>query len=79
MVGSGGLGTHSVNGLQAVGATTCLTFLGRQDPGHDRLDSIDVELSAVDGVPEPASWALLIAGFAVTGVAARRRRTMLAA
>lgn len=30
-------------------------------------------------VPEPASWALMIAGFAMTGVAARRRRTTVSA
>ena len=28
----------------------------------------------VGGVPEPSSWAMLIAGFGLTGVAARRRR-----
>jgi hypothetical protein len=30
----------------------------------------------VSGVPEPASWAMLIAGFGLTGAALRRRRTM---
>ena len=30
-------------------------------------------------VPEPASWALMIAGFGLTGAAMRRRRTALAA
>ncbi len=30
------------------------------------------------GVPEPASWALLIAGFGLTGVALRRRRALTA-
>lgn len=30
--------------------------------------------SAAGGVPEPASWAMMIAGFATAGVAARRRR-----
>ncbi len=30
-------------------------------------------------VPEPASWAMLIAGFGLTGAAMRRRRTALAA
>jgi hypothetical protein len=29
-------------------------------------------------VPEPASWAMLIAGFGLTGAAARRRRSMVA-
>jgi len=32
----------------------------------------------VAAVPEPASWALLIAGFGTTGVALRRRRTVAA-
>lgn len=31
------------------------------------------------GVPEPAAWALLVAGFGVVGIAARRRRTVVAA
>lgn len=30
-------------------------------------------------VPEPASWALLIAGFGIVGAVARRRRTVVAA
>lgn len=31
------------------------------------------------GVPEPASWALLVAGFGIVGAAARRRRSTVAA
>ena len=31
------------------------------------------------GVPEPASWAMLIAGFGLVGAAARRRRSVVAA
>ncbi len=34
---------------------------------------------AVGGVPEPASWAMLIAGFGLVGAAARRRRRSVAA
>lgn len=34
---------------------------------------------AFNAVPEPATWGLLIAGFAMVGVAARRRRTVFAA
>ena len=38
------------------------------------------ETAAVGGgVPEPASWAMLIAGFGLTGAAMRRRRIALAA
>ena len=33
----------------------------------------------IGGVPEPASWAMLIAGFGLTGAAMRRRRTAVAA
>lgn len=34
--------------------------------------------SVVAGVPEPASWALLITGFGLTGAAMRRRKTAVA-
>jgi len=34
---------------------------------------------AVPGVPEPATWALLIAGFGMVGFAARRRQTLVRA
>jgi hypothetical protein len=37
------------------------------------------EVSAVGGVPEPSSWAMLIAGFGLTGATLRRRRMILAA
>ena len=32
---------------------------------------------AVGGVPEPASWAMMLAGFGLVGTAVRRRRTLL--
>jgi len=41
--------------------------------------AVDVELYAAPAVPEPATWALLIAGFGIVGVAARRRRGALPA
>nr|WP_310522217.1 choice-of-anchor C family protein [Polymorphobacter sp.] len=40
------------------------------------LDNVSVSLNAV---PEPATWAMLIAGFGLVGVAARRRRSVVAA
>jgi hypothetical protein len=36
-------------------------------------------LSFTNGVPEPANWAMLIAGFGLTGAVMRRRRNMLVA
>ncbi len=49
-----------------------LSYLGTLGQGY-RIDSLTL------GVPEPASWAMLIAGFGLVGVASRRRRTVIAA
>lgn len=38
------------------------------------FDILGVESATQGAVPEPASWALLIAGFGLTGAAMRRRR-----
>jgi hypothetical protein len=47
------------------------------DPSKDVV--IDrVYITRVGGVPEPASWAMLIAGFGLVGATARRRRTVAA-
>jgi hypothetical protein len=51
---------YTVSSLLGTGSDT-LAFLGRQDPGWDGLDDVDVEDTGVSGVPEPASL-LLIAG-----------------
>jgi hypothetical protein len=42
-------------------------------------DSTGLNFTLTAGVPEPANWALLIAGFGLTGAAMRRRRTLVAA
>ncbi len=38
------------------------------------IDGVDVVRATAPGVPEPASWAMMIAGFGLAGAAARRRR-----
>ena len=47
------------------------TQLGDNDP---LLDAVSFSQTATGAVPEPASWAMLISGFAVVGISARRRR-----
>ena len=59
----------------ATGPTTAIKFSFRDA----RVTYFSLDNVSVSGaVPEPASWALLIAGFGLTGAAMRRRRTALA-
>ena len=49
-------------------------------PGYSLSFSAGIDNApGAGGVPEPASWALLVAGFGVVGSAARRRRAVVAA
>lgn len=41
------------------------------------LDDVSARVMPVGGVPEPASWAMLIAGFGLVGAFARRRSRMV--
>ncbi|OSZ72095.1 hypothetical protein CAP39_01615 [Sphingomonas sp. IBVSS1] len=45
----------------------------------DRATSVLDLPSTVSGVPEPASWAMLLAGFGLTGAISRRRRVQVSA
>ena len=47
--------------------------------GAVRTGVVGATIAAVAGVPEPASWALMISGFGMAGAALRRRRAMVAA
>jgi hypothetical protein len=55
---------------------------GLVDPSSHYADyqfyAVNFEMSSGQGVPEPASWALMISGFGLAGVALRRRRQALA-
>jgi hypothetical protein len=45
-------------------------------PGDTGLDNVSISLAG--GVPEPATWALMISGFGLAGMALRRRRAIAA-
>lgn len=67
----------SVNQLQG----GCIVIDGTPlSPGEDFCGSANYKLTYTytAAVPEPESWALMIAGFAITGAALRRRRRMTA-
>ncbi|MBS0360963.1 MAG: PEPxxWA-CTERM sorting domain-containing protein [Proteobacteria bacterium] len=57
--------------------TDTLTFAGRNVPSWDGVDNVSLT-SVAPGVPEPASWALMIGGFGLAGAALRRRRAAAA-
>lgn len=63
-------GTHVTSS-----ANETLSFAFRHDPSFWRLDDVSV----TGAIPEPASWAMLIVGFGLVGVAARRRKTVVTA
>ena len=69
--------TYTISGLLAMSAGTELTFLGRQDPGVDRLTGVDVEDNGPAGpstaTPEPSSLLLLGTGLAALGGFVRRK------
>jgi hypothetical protein len=62
--------------VTAGGGSTPLTFTFRNNPNFFLLDAVSV--TAVNGggavIPEPATWAMMIAGFGLVGATARRRR-----
>lgn len=65
------------------GSNVILNYASAGQPSQyvdfDRLGAIAFGpgVAPVSGVPEPSSWALLIAGFFLTGAASRRRRKLI--
>jgi hypothetical protein len=49
-----------------------LTFTFRDDPNYIGLDDVSVAASAPSAVPEPGTWAMLLAGVGFIGFALRR-------
>jgi hypothetical protein len=54
------------------GSPTLLSFDFRQDPAYWHLDDVSVQ-GPVGGVPEPATWGMMLLGFGAMGFALRRR------
>ncbi|MFZ4690689.1 MAG: PEPxxWA-CTERM sorting domain-containing protein [Polymorphobacter sp.] len=65
---------YNVSVFNAAGTTLYSGYLD----GRGTAASVSTTFDATGAVPEPASWAMLIAGFGLTGAAARRRRRMVA-
>ena len=61
----------------AIGSTTEISFVGDQGR-YIGLDNVSVT-QVGGGVPEPATWALMISGFGLAGAVLRRRRAGIAA
>ena len=61
--------------LTASSSTTSLGFIFYHEPSYYLLDGISLEST----VPEPATWGLMIVGFGMVGVAARRRKAAVTA
>ena len=83
--------TLTVSNIQPNFALTDLTFFfdptnggstafALQDAGNDNIGVVidNLSLSVGAAVPEPATWAMMIAGFGLAGMAARRRRLAVA-
>lgn len=71
------IGPNLSNGFSNTGSFTDAT--GNRRTTSWAFDILNVENATQGGVPEPASWAMLIAGFGLTGAAMRRRRATVAA
>jgi hypothetical protein len=79
---------HVFYGLKATGASTVLSFGGRNDAAFLYLDNVSVIQTGFEApgdgngnpvaAPEPAAWALMILGFGAAGWSLRRRRLSIA-
>ena len=64
---------YSVTSTNGIGG---FSFTGAAS-GNTSIDNLNATVGA--RVPEPASWALMVTGFGLVGVAARRRKAVVAA
>lgn len=71
---------HSTMTFTATGASETLSFMATGGPsGSQPPFSLLDGIALIAGVPEPATWGLMIMGFGLIGATARRRRAAAAA
>jgi hypothetical protein len=71
----GSVGTVDFAGLNLTGGTHAIQFLQDLAPGDTWTFVSEVSFFGTPGVPEPATWAMMIVGFGLAGTALRRRAT----
>ena len=78
-IGSAEFGIFLPRGQQSGGTfSSRVLYLGFDDTGAGPDDNHDDMIIRVSVVPEPAMWAMMIAGFGLVGITARRRRRIAA-
>lgn len=70
--------THFAGTVVAASSNATLSFGFRNDPGFLFFDDVSL-VSGAAAIPEPASWALMLAGFMGAGAAIRANRRRRAA
>ncbi|MFM5915891.1 MAG: PEPxxWA-CTERM sorting domain-containing protein [Chakrabartia godavariana] len=73
------LNGYNVYNLSGLGNFKGLTFFDNNDPAGVRFMNFAYNSVAGGGVPEPAAWAMMLAGFGIAGAAMRRRTRLQAA
>ena len=69
-------GGHYTFSLGAGTGSDTIAFYGRNDPAFNALDNVSI--TQAGGVPEPASWALMLTGFLGAGAVLRANRRQAA-
>ena len=69
---------HIPGAFPGSGTHDFIDFVGNQRDAHWAFDVLNVADATQVGVPEPATWALMIGGFGLAGASLRRRRALAA-
>ncbi len=70
--------THFTSSITASSNSTLLSFNSATEAYYELDDVAVIDITPTGGVPEPASWALMIVGFGAAGAMIRRRKAVLA-